>query len=59
MANKEIRIALISNGVKQYELAYALKISESHISRKLRRELPEDEKKEIIATIEKLANGGI
>ena len=52
MKNKRIRIAMIQNDVKQYEVAKILGISETSLCRKLREELPEDEQDEIIAKIE-------
>lgn len=58
MSNKEIRCALVNHGIKQYALADCLGISETSLSKKLRRELPQDEKERILAAIEKLARGG-
>ena len=55
MKNVEIRVACISHGIKQWELAKELGISESHFSRKLRYELPPEEKKRILSVIEKMA----
>lgn len=58
MANKEIRCALVNNGIKQYVLADHLGITETSLSKKLRRELPEDEKNRFLAAIDQLAKGG-
>lgn len=44
MANIEIRVKLAETGVKQYEVAEYLKIAETSFSRKLRNELPTEEK---------------
>lgn len=52
--NKEIRCSIGANGVKYWQVAEALGISESAFSRKLRKELPDDEKKTILAVIEEL-----
>lgn len=52
MKNQKIRIAMIQNNVKQYEVAKLLGISETSLCRKLREELPEDEQNEIVAIIE-------
>ena len=57
MANKEIRCALVNNGIKQYVLADHLGITETSLSKKLRRELPEEEKERILAAIDRLAKG--
>ena len=57
MANKEIRCALVNNGIKQYVLADYLGITETSLSKKLRRELPEAEKKRILDVIDNLVKG--
>ena len=57
MANKEIRCALIAYDVKQYRVAEKIGISETGFSRKLRKELPQEEKAKILAVIEQLAKG--
>ena len=54
MQNAEIRCACITKGIKLWQLAAALGYSETHFSRKLRRELPKEEKDRIMATIEKM-----
>lgn len=54
MANKNIRCALLVGGIKQYQLAAALGMSESGLSRKLRTELPEQEQERILAVIAQL-----
>ena len=46
--NKEIRELLEKKGIKQYALAKMIGISEFTLSRKMREELPEDQKKIII-----------
>lgn len=51
MKNNEIREALKEANMKQWQLAELLHISEFTLSRKLRKEIPEDEKKEIISLI--------
>lgn len=55
MKNVEIRAAYMAHGIKQWELAKELGLSETHFSRKLRHELPPEEKECILAAIEKLA----
>lgn len=54
MANAEIRAKLAFNGVKQYLLAEALGITETALSRKLRKELPEEEKSRISSLIDEM-----
>lgn len=51
MNNIEIRIALIEAGMKKWELADYLGINDCSLSRKLRKELPEDEKQNILKII--------
>lgn len=53
-ANKEIRCAIGARGLRQWQVAEALGLSESALSRKLRKELPEDEKQKILSVIEEL-----
>lgn len=55
MKNVEIRSACMQSGIKQWQLAEAIGVSETHFSRKLRRELPKDEKEKILAIIDRLA----
>ena len=52
MTNKTIRKALIEYELKQWQLAEILKIREDSLSRKLRRELPEEEQRAIVKQIE-------
>lgn len=58
MNNIEIREAIKRARLFGYEVAEALGISETHFSRKLRKELPADEKARVLTAIEKLAKGG-
>ena len=46
---------MAKSDLRQYQIAAALGISESRYSSKLRKELPDDEKFEIFAVIERLA----
>lgn len=55
MANRRIRAAAELNGVKLWEVAEALGITDSTLSRRLRRELDEDETRQMIAVIHKIA----
>lgn len=55
MANSEIRNALAYFGIKHYELAEKLGILDSALSRKLRKELPEETKNIYLAKIKELA----
>lgn len=52
--NSEIKMALKESRVRQWEVAEALNISESTIVRRLRKELPLDEKTRILQVIEQL-----
>lgn len=55
MTNKRIRIKMAEAGLKQWELARLLGVSEPALSKKLRDELPGEEQDRIIEVIE---NGG-
>lgn len=51
MNNKSIRAAMFECGMRQWELAGLMGISEAHMSRKLRYELPVEEQERILALI--------
>ena len=51
MKNYEIKVELMKRGMKQYELASLLGISEWTLSRKLRTELSDEEKQRILEII--------
>lgn len=54
-ANKEIRIAARNAGVRLWQVAERIGLNDGNFSRKLRRELPDQEKKEILEIIKTLA----
>lgn len=51
MCNMEIRIEMTKNNLKQWQVANLLGISESVFSRKMRKEMPTEEKERIISII--------
>lgn len=53
--NEQIREAAKNAGVKLWQVAEAVGVSDCHFSRKLRHELPEDEKAHILGVIKSLA----
>lgn len=53
--NVDIRNKAKSKGVKLWEIAEAIGINDGNFSRKLRKELPEDEKAAIMTTIDRIA----
>ena len=55
MHNKEIRSAAKNAGVRLWEVAAAYGINDGNFSRKLRQELPREEKEKILAIINRLA----
>ena len=55
MNNKEIRNAAGGYGLKLWQVAEAIGMNESAFSRKLRRELPHEEKQRILEAIDRLA----
>lgn len=56
MCNSDIRTAAKNAGVFLYQIAYAMGISEPTITRKLRFELSDEEKKPIFDAIEQIKN---
>ena len=55
MANQGIRRAAAGSGVKLWQIAEALGVADYNFSRKLRKELPPDEKEKILSIIAELA----
>lgn len=54
-ANMKIREKAINNGVRLWQIADALGIQESMFSKKLRKELEEEEQAKILSIIDELA----
>ena len=52
MKNIGVKIKLLEVGMKQWQLARLMGISESQLSRKLRMELPQEEQERIIQIIQ-------
>lgn len=57
MANKEIRCAIINHGIRQYALADKLGMTETALSKKLRKELEPDERERILNAISEMSKG--
>lgn len=57
MYNKEIREAAKAAGVKLWQIAAALGVNDGNFSRKLRQELPQEEKQKILNIIAAIARG--
>ncbi len=55
-ANEEIRRFMGAKGLKQWQVAEAMGMRDENFSRKLRKELPEEEKAKIMQIIEKMDN---
>lgn len=55
MKNLDVRRAAAGNGVRLWQIADALGIADCNLSRKLRKELPNEEKKAIFAIIQNLS----
>lgn len=55
MNNKEIRKAMSDKRIFSYEVAAALGISENTMCRKLRNELPAEDKRRVLDVINRLA----
>lgn len=58
MNNEEIRTAVKRSRVRMWQIAEAMQIQDSALSRKLRHELPATEKERIMEIIEKLSKEG-
>lgn len=58
MVNQEIKMAAVKAGVKLWQIADAIGLSDSNFSRKLRHELPEDDKRRILSVIADLQREG-
>ena len=55
MYNQDIRQKAERSGVRLWQIAEALGVADCNFSRKLRKELPQEEKEKIFSIIEKLA----
>lgn len=55
MTNQDVRNYAKSKGVRLWQIAEALHINDGNFSRRLRKELPEVQKQEIIQIIDELA----
>ena len=55
MSNQEVRRTAAGAGVKLWQIADALGITDSSFSRKLRKELPQEEKEKIFSIIQRLS----
>lgn len=58
MKNMDIRLAAASSGVKLWQIADALGMTDGNFSRKLRKELPQEEKQMILEIIERIPMEG-
>ena len=59
MSNQDVRRAAAGAGVKLWQIAEALGIADCSLSRKLRRELPDEEKKKIFSIIRDLSKEAV
>ena len=55
MTNREVRLTAAGAGVRLWQIAEVLGIADYTLSRRLRRELPAEEKQKILEIIEDLA----
>lgn len=58
MCNLDVRQAAASAGVRLWQIANAIGLNDGNFSRKLRKELPTEEKRKIFGIIERLAKEG-
>ncbi|MBQ3355671.1 MAG: hypothetical protein IJG45_00965 [Oscillospiraceae bacterium] len=54
MKNRDIRLAIAGAGLKLWEIAAALGITDSYFSRKLRKEFSPEEKARVLKIVEEL-----
>lgn len=59
MRNQDVRQAASSAGVRLWRIAEAMGIADFTLSRKLRRELPPEEKKKVLSIIQELAKEAV
>ena len=52
MKNARIKVALIENGMKQWQLAQIMGVHEATLSKRMREELPAEEQDRIVNLIE-------
>lgn len=57
MPNKEIKEKIKNEGIKYWQIAYELGITDSTFSRKLRKEMTSERKEEIFSIIKRLKEG--
>ena len=55
MANQDVRLKAAGSGVKLWQIAGALGVNDGNFSRKLRKELPPEEKERILEIIAELS----
>ncbi len=58
MTNMEIRQKALTFGIRLWQIAEALGVSDFALSRMLRHELPDEEKQKILEIIDRLAEKG-
>lgn len=56
--NKKVRLTLMEQGVKYYELADLMGVSEATLGRKLRKEMPEEEQQRLVKLVEEAVKNG-
>lgn len=57
MTNNDVRQAAARAGVKLWQVADKLGVTDSTFSRKLRKELPQEEKEKVFAIVAELSKG--
>lgn len=55
--NLDIEIAILKSGLKKWQIAEKLGLQDCNFSRKLRKELPKEEKERIFQIIKELKSG--
>ena len=56
VCNIDIRSELMARGLRQYQVAAVMGITEEHFSRLLRKELPKERKEEIRQAVNKIVS---
>lgn len=52
--NKDVKQAIVESGIKKYQIAHAIGVSDAWFSKMLRYELPAEKKTQIFNAIEQL-----
>ena len=58
MGNNDLRLYASGHGVRLWEVAKALGISDNTLTRRMRKDMTEDERREFLRAVDQISNGG-